>query len=96
MFLAAEVGITGANLAVADTGSIVLVTNEGNGRLFAALPRTHVVVLGMERLAADWHQADLLLALLAAHAGQRLSSYTNVVTGRVAATSSTGPTSCTS
>ena len=82
VFLGAEVGITGANLAVADTGSIVLVTNEGNGRLVTALPRTHVVVLGMERLAADWHQADLLLALLARSAtGQRLSSYTNVVTG---------------
>ncbi|HET6952307.1 MAG TPA: LutB/LldF family L-lactate oxidation iron-sulfur protein [Acidimicrobiales bacterium] len=82
VFLAAEVGITGANIAVADTGSIVLVTNEGNGRLVTALPRVHVAVLGMERLAADWHQADLLLALLARSAtGQRLSSYTSVVTG---------------
>src|SRR5690606_8318187 len=82
VFLDAEVGITGANLAVADTGSIVLVTNEGNGRLVTALPRVHVAVLGMERLVADWHQADLLLALLARSAtGQRLSSYTSVVTG---------------
>jgi L-lactate dehydrogenase complex protein LldF len=82
VFLAAEVGITGANIAVADTGSIVLVTNEGNGRLVTALPRVHIAVLGMERLAADWAQADLLLALLARSAtGQRLSSYTNVVTG---------------
>jgi len=82
VFLAAEVGITGANIAVAETGSIVLVTNEGNGRLVTALPRVHVVVLGMERLAADWAQADLLLALLARSAtGQRLSSYTSVVTG---------------
>jgi L-lactate dehydrogenase complex protein LldF len=82
VFLAAEVGITGANIAVAETGSIVLVTNEGNGRLVTALPRVHVAVLGMERLAADWAQADLLLALLARSAtGQRLSSYTNVVTG---------------
>jgi L-lactate dehydrogenase complex protein LldF len=60
----------------------VLVTNEGNGRLVTALPRVHIAVLGMERLAADWAQADLLLALLARSAtGQRLSSYTNVVTG---------------
>lgn len=82
VFLAAEVGITGANIAVADTGSIVLVTNEGNGRLVTALPRVHIAVLGMERLSADWHQADLLLALLARSAtGQRLSSYTSVVTG---------------
>jgi L-lactate dehydrogenase complex protein LldF len=82
VFLSADVGITGANLAVADTGSIVLVTNEGNGRLVTSLPRTHVVVLGMERLTADWHQADLLLSLLARSAtGQRLSSYTTVISG---------------
>jgi L-lactate dehydrogenase complex protein LldF len=81
-FLQADVGITGANLAVAETGSIVLVTNEGNGRLVTALPRVHVVLLGMERLTADWQQADLLLSLLARSAtGQRLSSYTSVVTG---------------
>jgi len=67
---------------VAETGSIVLVTNEGNGRLVTSLPRVHVVLLGMERLAADWKQADLLLSLLARSAtGQRLSSYTSVVTG---------------
>lgn len=82
VFLTAEVGITGANLAVAETGSVVLVTNEGNGRLVTALPRVHIAVLGMERLVTDWHEADLLLALLARSAtGQRLSSYTNVVTG---------------
>jgi L-lactate dehydrogenase complex protein LldF len=82
VFLAAEVGITGANIAVAETGSIVLVTNEGNGRLVTALPPVHVVVLGLERLAAAWAQAELLLALLARSAtGQRLSSYTNIVTG---------------
>ncbi len=92
VFLAAEVGITGANIAVADTGSIVLVTNEGNGRLVTALPRVHIAVLGMERLAADWPQADLLLALLARSAtGQRLSSYTNVVTGPRGAGEVDGP-----
>ena len=81
MFLAAEVGITGANIAVAETGSIVLVTNEGNGRLVTALPRVHVAS-GHGAPGADWDQADLLLALLARSAtGQRLSSYTNVVTG---------------
>jgi L-lactate dehydrogenase complex protein LldF len=82
VFLAAEVGITGANIGVADTGSIVLVTNEGNEGLVTALSRVHVVVLGMERLVAGWDQADLLLALLARSAtGQRLSAYTHVVTG---------------
>jgi L-lactate dehydrogenase complex protein LldF len=81
-FLAADVGVTGANFAVAETGSIVLVTNEGNGRLATALPRTHVVVLGMERLVADWRQLDLMINLLARSAsGQPLSSYTSITTG---------------
>jgi L-lactate dehydrogenase complex protein LldF len=82
VFLSADVGITGANLAVAESGSIVLVTNEGNGRLVTALPKVHIVVLGMERMAANWDQADLLLSLLARSAtGQRLSSNTSVITG---------------
>jgi L-lactate dehydrogenase complex protein LldF len=81
-FLAADVGVTGANFAVAETGSIVLVTNEGNGRLVTCLPRVHVVVLGMERLVATWAQLDLMVNLLARSAsGQPLSSYTSVTTG---------------
>ncbi|MGH9209381.1 MAG: LUD domain-containing protein [Acidimicrobiales bacterium] len=81
-YLTADVGITGADMAVAETGSIVLVTDQGNGRLVTSLPRAHVVVLGMERLVANWHQADLLLGLLARSAsGQRPSSYTTVVSG---------------
>ena len=91
-FLGAEVGITGANLAVAETGSIVLVTNEGNGRLVTSLPPVHIVVLGMERLTASWDQADLMLALLARSAtGQRLSSYTTVLTGPRATDEVDGP-----
>ena len=91
-FLAADVGITGANFAVAETGSIVLVTNEGNGRLTTALPRVHVVVLGMERLVADWRQLDLMINLLARSAsGQPLSSYTSVTTGPRRAGEADGP-----
>ncbi len=67
---------------MAETGSIVLVTNEGNGRLATSLPRVHVVVLGMERLVADWAQLDLMVNLLARSAsGQPLSSYTSITTG---------------
>lgn len=92
VFLTAEIGITGANLAVAQTGSVVLVTNEGNGRLVSALPKVHIVVLGMERLAATWDQADLLLAPLARSAtGQRLSSSTSVITGTRRAYELDGP-----
>ena len=49
-FFAADMGISGANFGVASTGSVVLVTNEGNGRMVTTLPRTHVVVMGVERL----------------------------------------------
>lgn len=91
-FLEADVGITGANFAVAETGSIVLVTNEGNGRLVTALPPVQAVVLGMERLVADWAQLDLLVNLLARSAsGQPLSSYTSVATGPRRAGETDGP-----
>ena len=81
-FLRADLGISGANFGVADTGSIVLVTNEGNGRLCTSVPRVHIAVMGMERLVADWEQLDLLVNLLArSGTGQHLSSYTSVITG---------------
>jgi L-lactate dehydrogenase complex protein LldF len=81
-FLTADVGVTGANFGVAETGTLVLVTNEGNGRMVSTLPRVHVAVMGIERLVADWSQLDLLLTLLTrSSTGQRLTSYTNLVTG---------------
>jgi L-lactate dehydrogenase complex protein LldF len=81
-FLRADLGVTGVNFAVADTGSIVLVTNEGNGRMVTTLPPVHVAVLGMERVVATWDQLDLLLGLLTRSAsGQWLTSYTTVLTG---------------
>jgi L-lactate dehydrogenase complex protein LldF len=81
-FLAADVGVTGVNFGVAQSGSIVLVTNEGNGRMTSTLPPVHVAVMGVERLVADWSQLDLLLNLLTrSSTGQRLTSYTNIVTG---------------
>jgi len=81
-FLDADLGITGANLGVAETGSVVLVTNEGNGRMVTALPRVHVAVMGAERVVRSWDQADLILGLLAkAATGQLLSTYTSITTG---------------
>jgi L-lactate dehydrogenase complex protein LldF len=81
-FLRADIGISGCNFGVAETGSIVLVTNEGNGRLCTSVPRVHIAVMGMERLLADWEQLDLFVNLLARSAsGQHLSSYTSVITG---------------
>jgi L-lactate dehydrogenase complex protein LldF len=82
VFLSADVGVTGANFAVAETGSIVLVTNEGNGRLVSALPRVHIALVGMERLVPTLADLSVLLRLLArSGTGQKLTTYTTVVTG---------------
>jgi len=81
-FLAADVGITGVNFAIADTGSICLVENEGNGRMCSSLPRVHIAVMGMERIVRDWDELDVMLSLLARSAtGQALSVYTNIISG---------------
>jgi L-lactate dehydrogenase complex protein LldF len=81
-FQSAEVGITGANFAVAETGSICLVTNEGNGRLVSALPRIHIAILGVERLVPTLAELAVLLQLLARSAtGQTLTVYTTLLTG---------------
>ncbi len=81
-FLSADLGITGVNLGVAETGTLLTVTNEGNGRLTAGAPPVHVAVMGMERVVASWAEADLLLALLArAGAGVPFATYVNCVTG---------------
>lgn len=81
-FLDAGMGISGVNLAVAETGSLCLVTNEGNGRLTTSLPRVHVALLGIERLVPTAADLALMLTLLARSAtGQAASVYTSVITG---------------
>ena len=81
-FLEADMGITGANFAVAETGTVVLVTNEGNGRMVTSLPRIHVAVMGMEKVIPSMTDLMVFLAILARSAtGQKLSSYTTLVRG---------------
>ncbi len=81
-FLAADVGITGANFLVAETGSSIIVTNEGNGDLTQTLPRVHIVVTSLEKLVPTLEDAATLLRLLARSAtGQEFSSYTTISTG---------------
>jgi L-lactate dehydrogenase complex protein LldF len=81
-FLNADVGITGANLLVAETGSSVIVTNEGNGDLTQLLPRTHIVITSIEKIAPTLEDADVILRLLARSAtGQEISTYTTFSTG---------------
>jgi L-lactate dehydrogenase complex protein LldF len=86
------VGLTGANFAVSATGSICLVTNEGNGGLVTSLPRVHVALLGMERLVPTLADLAVLLQLLPRSAtGQKLTSYTRLITGPRRAGESDGP-----
>jgi L-lactate dehydrogenase complex protein LldF len=79
-FETAGAGITGANFGVADSGAICMVTNEGNGRFVTSLPKTHIAVMGIEKLVADLGDLSLFLKLLARSAtGQRLTVYTNLI-----------------
>lgn len=81
-FLEADMGVSGVNFAVADTGSLVLVTNEGNGRMSTTVPPVHVALLGMERVVQNWEQLDLMLALLPrAATGQAITTYVSTITG---------------
>lgn len=81
-FINAGMGVSGVNLAVADTGTLCLVTNEGNGRLTTTLPRVHVALLGLERLVPTVADLGVILQLLARSAtGQAMPVYTNLLTG---------------
>lgn len=91
-FLAAEVGITGANFLVAETGSTVLVTNEGNGDLSASLPPVHIVVAGIEKVVPALTDLSPLLRVLArSGTGQAMTAYTTVFTGPRRSGDSDGP-----
>ena len=81
-FLKAEMGITGANFLVAETGTLVIVTNEGNGRLCTSAPRIHVAISGMEKLVPSLEDMAVFLRLLPrAATGQRITSYVSFING---------------
>jgi L-lactate dehydrogenase complex protein LldF len=81
-FYRADLGITGANFVAADTGTVVLVTNEGNGRLTTTCPRVHVALAGIEKVIPRFADLPVFLKLLArAATGQTLSVYTTLITG---------------
>ena len=81
-FRRADLGITGVNFAVAETGTVVLVTNEGNGRLTTTVPRVHVAIMGIEKVIPRFIDLPVFLKLLArAATGQTLAVYTTVITG---------------
>ena len=75
-FLSADIGITGCNFAIANNGMINLVTNEGNADLVIAIPKTQIVLMGMERIVPSMKEAEVLDSLLCRSAvGQKLTSY---------------------
>jgi L-lactate dehydrogenase complex protein LldF len=81
-FEAADAGITGANFLVAETGTAIIVTNEGNGDLTRLLPRTHIVVTGIEKIVPRLADASILLRLLTRSAtGQEITSYVSFMSG---------------
>lgn len=91
-FLAADVGITGANFLVAETGTSVIVTNEGNGDLTQTLPKVHVVVASIEKVLPTLKDVAQIMRLLARSAtGQEMSVYTTFSTGPRRADDPDGP-----
>lgn len=81
-YLTADIGIIGCNFAIAESGSITLVTNEGNADLVTALPKTQITVMGMERIVPTFEDMEVLVSLLTRSAvGQKLTSYITTLTG---------------
>jgi L-lactate dehydrogenase complex protein LldF len=81
-FIKADAGITGANFLVADTGSVSITENEGNGILSMSMPRIHIVVTGIEKIIASVNDIELFWCLLATHGtGQKITAYNSLVNG---------------
>ncbi len=81
-YLQADVGITGANFLIADTGSIALSENEGNTRLSTTFPKIHIAVVGIEKMIPSIADLDLFWPLLSTHGtGQNLTVYNSILTG---------------
>ncbi|MFD2612497.1 LutB/LldF family L-lactate oxidation iron-sulfur protein [Paenibacillus gansuensis] len=81
-FLEADIGMTGCNFAIAETGSMVLFENEGNARMVTTVPRTQITLMGMERIIPSWTDLEVMATLLPRSAtGQKLTVYMSGITG---------------
>jgi L-lactate dehydrogenase complex protein LldF len=81
-FMAADIGVSGCNFMVAESGTLCMVTNEGNGRLSTSVPATHIAVVGMEKIVPTMEDLAVMLGLLPRSAtGQKISTYFNMITG---------------
>lgn len=91
-YVQAEVGITGANFLVADTGSVAITENEGNARLSTAFPRIHIVIAGIEKVIPSINDLELFWPLLATHGtGQHLTVYNSLLSGPRRSNETDGP-----
>lgn len=81
-YVQAEIGVTGANFIIADIGAIAITENEGNARLSSAWPKTHIAIVGIEKVIPSLTDLSLFLPLLATYGtGQRLTVYNSIITG---------------
>lgn len=91
-YLTADIGITGCNFAIAESGTVTLVTNEGNADLVTALPKTQIAVMGMERIVPTFEEMEVLVSLLTrSSVGQKLTSYITLLTGVKGENETDGP-----
>jgi L-lactate dehydrogenase complex protein LldF len=91
-FLSADIAVSGCNFAVAETGTIALMTNEGNGRFVTGIPGTLITFMGMERVVPTFEELDILFSMLARSAvGERTSIYMSLITGPRGKTDMDGP-----
>ncbi len=92
VFLNADMGISGGNFMIAETGSVLIVTNEGNGRLVTTLPRVHVAITGIEKVVPTLEDVTTLLRLLPRSAtGQSITNYISLLTGTKSSEDHDGP-----
>ncbi len=91
-FLEADIGMTGCNFAIAETGSMVLFENEGNARMVSTVPRTQITLMGMERIIPSWDDLEVMATLLPRSAtGQKLTVYMSGITGPRRSEDADGP-----
>lgn len=91
-FLAADVGVTGANFLIADIGGVALTENEGNGLMTISFPKTHIAICGIEKIIPSLKDIDLFWPLLATHGtGQNITVYNTILTGPKQENETDGP-----
>jgi L-lactate dehydrogenase complex protein LldF len=91
-YVQAEVGITGANFIISDTGSIAVTENEGNARLSSAFPKTHIVIVGIEKMIPSMNDLGLFWPLLATYGtGQKITVYNTIISGPKQLSETDGP-----